>query len=124
LFVHLFTDLHFVLNTDGPSRVLAIGALRFWKDGRDAADVIAGLYDYPKTATHPAFNLSLRANLADRDDSVGMRFVGSERVMTMWDDVTVVSKPRARAPGYTIDTFPTTVQEAFLKDYRTRYPDE
>ena len=66
----------------------------------------------------------MRANLADRDDSVGLRFVGSEGVMTMWDDVTVVSKPRARAPGYTIDTFPTTVQEAFLKDYRTRYPDE
>ena len=62
LFVHLFSGMHFVTGAIGPTRVYATGGLRFWKDGRDVPDVLLGLYDYPKTDRHPAFNLALRVN--------------------------------------------------------------
>lgn len=125
LFVHLFSGMHFVVGTDGPSRVMATGGLRFWKDGRDAPDVMLGIYDYPATKNHPAFNLALRVNFADGSGGgSGFRFVGSEGVMTIGRGVTVSRQPRAEEPGYTIDTFPKDLQETFLKDYRAKYPEK
>lgn len=124
LFVHLFSGLHFVVGTNGPTRVLTTGGLRYWNDGRDVPDVMLALCDYPKTSSTPAFNLALRVNFAaGANESSGFRFIGSEGVMTLSGVVTLAKKQRAREPGYTIDTFPKATQEAFLKDYRAKYPD-
>jgi len=123
LFVHLFSGLHFVTGAIGPTRVYATGGLRFWKDGRDVPDVMLGVYDYPKTDKHPAFNLALRVNFVNGgSETSGFRFVGSEGILTIGGGVTVSKQPRETEPGYTIDTFPKTVQEQFLKQYRDRYP--
>ena len=48
LFVHLFSGTHFITGSNGPTRGMATGGLRFWKDGRDAPDVMLGLFDYPR----------------------------------------------------------------------------
>jgi predicted dehydrogenase len=123
LFVHLFSGMHFVTGAIGPTRVFATGGLRFWKDGRDVPDVFLGLYDYPATGRHAAFNLALRVNfVSGAGDNSGFRFVGSEGILTIGSGVTVSKTPRAAEPGYTIDTFPKAVQEAFLKDYHAKYP--
>ena len=124
LFVHLFSGLHFVVGTTGPTRVMATGGTRYWNDGRDVPDVMLALCDYAKTANTPAFNLSLRVDFAaGANESSGFRFIGSEGVMTLSGVVTVAKKQRAKEPGYTIDTFPKATQEAFLKDYRAKYPE-
>jgi predicted dehydrogenase len=124
LFVHLFSGLHFVLSTNGPIRVMATGGLRYWKDGRDVPDVMLGIYEYPKTATHPGFNLSLKVNFADGGGGEeGFRFVGSEGVMTIGKGVTITRKPLAKEPGLSTNTFPKIMQDAIQKEYRTRYPE-
>ena len=118
LFVHLFSGMHFVTGSIGPTRALATGGLRFWKDGRDVPDVMLGLFDYP------AFNLMLRVNFVNgAGETSGFRFVGSEGVMSIATGVTISKTPRETEPGYTIDTFPKAVQEKFLEDYRKKYPD-
>jgi predicted dehydrogenase len=124
LFVHLFSGIHYVLDAIGPTRVMATGGLRFWNDGRDVPDVMLGLYDYPKTAAHPAFTLALRVNFADGSGgSEGFHFVGSDGVLTIGGPgVTVSRKPRAREPGYSIDTFPQAMQQKIVEDYRATYP--
>lgn len=123
LFVHLFSGMHFVTGAIGPSRLYATGGLRFWKDGRDVPDVMLGLYDYPETARHPAFNLALRVNFVDGGaENSGFKFIGSEGVLTIGNGVTVAKQPRESEPGFTIDTFPKSVQEDFLKKYYTQYP--
>ena len=125
LFVHLFSGIHFVLGAIGPTRVYTTGGLRFWKDGRDVADVMMGLYDYPARGKYPAFNLSLRVDLVDgATETQGFRFVGSEGILTIGTGVTVAKQPRESEPGYTIDTFSKAQQEAFLKQYREKYPIE
>jgi predicted dehydrogenase len=125
LFVHLFSGMHFILNSHGPTRVYATGGLRFWKDGRDVPDVLLGLYDYPKTDHHPAFTLALRVNFVNgAGENSGFRFVGSEGVLTVGTGVTVSKTPRESEPGYTIDTFPQSVQEQFLAKYRDKYPQQ
>jgi len=123
LFVHLFSGMHFVTGAIGPERVYATGGLRFWKDGRDVPDVMLGLYDYPKTDRHPAFNLALRVNFVDgAGESSGFRFVGSEGIMTVGDGVIISKQPRSSEPGYTIDTFTRAMQQRFMAEYRDKYP--
>jgi predicted dehydrogenase len=117
LFVHLISGLHFVTGAIGPNRVYATGALRFWKDGRDVPDVMIALYDYPN------FNVMLRVNFVDgATETAGLRFIGSEGIMTLDGGLTLSKVPRELEPGYTIDTFPKSQQEQFLKEYRQKYP--
>ena len=123
LFVHLFSGMHFVTGAIGPTRVYAAGGLRFWKDGRDVPDVLLGLYDYPQTARHPAFNLALRVNFVDGGaENSGFRFIGTEGILAIGNGVTVSKTPRESEPGYTIDTFPKATQEQFLKKYYEDHP--
>ncbi len=124
LFVHLFTGIHFVLDSNGPTRIMATGGLRYWNDGRDVPDVMLALYDYPKTATHPAFTLVLKVNFAEgAGENQAFRFVGPEGVLTIGgNSVTLARNPRPKEPGYTIDTFPKAIQEQFLEEYRAKYP--
>jgi len=91
LFVHLFSSLHFVTGSIGPEKVMATGGLRYWKDGREVPDVMLGMFDYPETEVHPAFNLSLRVNFVDGTGGTNyLRMVGSEGSMTVeWDKVTL-----------------------------------
>lgn len=91
LFVHLFSSLHFITNSKGPQKIMAMGGLRFWKDGREVPDVLMGMFDYAETPEHPAFNLSLRVNFVDGTaDSTYLRLVGNEGSMNVeWDRVTL-----------------------------------
>ncbi len=125
LFVHLFSGMHMITGSLGPTRVYATGGLRFWKDGRDVPDVMMGLFDYPETDSHPAFNLALRVNFVDGGgEKSGFQFTGSEGVMTVGDGVTVARRPREIEPGYTIDTFPKAIQEQVMQQYRAKYPEQ
>jgi len=125
LFVHLFSGIHFVTGSHGPTRVMSTGGLRFWRDGRDVPDVMMGLYDYPPTASMPAFNLSLKVNFADgAGESSMFRFVGTDGSLVIDGNRVMVSrKPKSREPGYTISTFPKATQAEFLKGYRAKYPE-
>ncbi|MGB6191595.1 MAG: Gfo/Idh/MocA family oxidoreductase [Terracidiphilus sp.] len=119
LFVHLFSGTHFITDSHGPTRGMATGGLRYWKDGRDALDVMLGLFDYPQ-----GFNLSLRVNFVDGgEESEGLVFTGDEGTMEIgWNGVTVNRVPRETEPGLTIDTFPEAMQAQIEAAYRKKYP--
>ncbi len=119
LFVHLFSGTHFITGSHGPTRAMATGGLRFWKDGRDVPDVMLGLFDYKE-----GFNLSLRVNFVDGgEESEGLIFTGSEGTMEIGGNAVSVSRvPREKEPGYTIDTFTEAMQKRILAEYREKYP--
>ena len=96
LFVHLFSGLHHILSSNGPNRIVATGGLRFWKDGRDAPDMMLGICDYPETESHPAFNLTLQTNFAHGGGGgTDMRLIGSEGVMDLgFRGLTITTTPR------------------------------
>ncbi|WP_134090412.1 Gfo/Idh/MocA family protein [Olivibacter sp. XZL3] len=129
LFVHLFTRLHTITGSLGPERIYATGGLNYWKDGRDVADLMLGLFDYPETQQHPAFNLSLRVNFVDGSGGGdSMRLVGNEGEMVLnGNSVSIRNRKLAQAPGYggwdTFGTFPEKVQEAFVAQYNEKYKD-
>jgi predicted dehydrogenase len=121
LFVHLFSGAHFITGAHGPTRAMATGGLRYWKDGRDAKDVLLALFDYPE-----GFNLSLRVNFVDGgEESEGFLFTGSEGQMEIvgrTNTVTVTRAPVAKEPGYTVATFADAMQKQFINEYRSKYP--
>ena len=119
LFVHLFSGTHFITGSHGPTRGMATGGLRFWKDGRDVPDVMLGLFDYRE-----GFNLSLRVNFVDGgEESEGLLFTGSEGTMQIGGNAVTLSRvPREKEPGLTINTFPKAMQEQIEEAYRKKYP--
>ena len=126
LFVHLYSGIHYVLGSKGPTQVMASGGLRHWLDGRDVPDVQMGVYEYPETDSHPEFTLALQVNFADGGGGgQDFQFIGDEGMITIGYNRVMLSKlpPRSEAPGYTIGTFPEAVRDEFLEDYREKYPD-
>jgi len=119
LFVHLFSGTHFITGSNGPSRAMATGGLRFWKDGRDALDVLLGLFDYPQ-----GFNLSLRVNFVDGgEESEGLIFTGAEGTLEIgYNSVSVSRVPRETEPGLTVGSFTEAMQQQIQKGYHQKYP--
>ena len=119
LFVHLFSGTHFITGSTGPTHAMATGGLRFWKDGRDAPDVLLALFDYPE-----GFNLSLRVNFVNGgEESEGFLFTGSEGTMEIaGNSVTVNRTPLEKEPGYTVSTFTAEMQRQYLEQYRKKFP--
>ena len=119
LFVHLFSGTHFITGSNGPTRAMATGAIRFWKDGRDADDVLLALFDYPQ-----GFNLSLRVNFVDGgEESEGFLFTGSEGQMEIAGNTVMVNRtPLPAEPGYTVSTFADAMQKQTYDAYRGKYP--
>ena len=119
LFVHLFSGTHFITGAKGPTRAMATGGLRFWKDGRNVPDVMLGLFDYPE-----GFNLALRVNfVCGGEENEGLTFTGSEGTLSIsGNSVNVTRVPREKEPGLMIGTFPAAMQAEILKEYREKYP--
>ena len=113
LFVHLLTGLHTVTSSTGPNRVYATGGIRYWTD-RDVPDVMLATLDYPASSAHPAFNVLLRVNFksGEEKESFGVRFIGSDGVMTAtFDEVTLNRTPRPDPYDYTSASFANQMQQ-------------
>jgi predicted dehydrogenase len=119
LFVHLFSGIHFITGSNGPTRGMATGAIRYWKDGRDANDVVLGLFDYRE-----GFNVNLHVNFVDGgEEGESFVFAGSEGTMTIdGGGLTLNRVPRQTAPGYMVGTFPEAMQKEIIEAYNAKYP--
>ncbi|QHN04294.1 Gfo/Idh/MocA family oxidoreductase [Granulicella sp. WH15] len=121
LFVHLFSGTHFITGSHGPTRAMGTGSVRYWKDGRDADDVMLALFDYPE-----GFNLSLRVNFVNGgEESEGFLFTGDEGTMEIAGNSVIVTRvPHERDPGMTIGTFTNDMQRQLTAEHGRKYPVE
>lgn len=128
LFVHLFSGLHTVTSSTGPTRVYSTGGLRYWKDGRDVPDVFTGLFDYPSSPKHPEFTLQMRVNFVDgSEDGEDLRLIGTDGMIKLgWSSVKVVRKKIKKEPGFggwdTFNTFTAAQQKEYEQWYKAKYP--
>ena len=126
LFVHAFSTLNFILSSNGPTRALSTGGLRFWKDGRDVPDVTMTLYDYPKTKTHAAFNAAFRINfIAGSGGGSGFRLVGTEGMMEVsYTSVKLVRSKLDMIPGgYSMIAYTEKTQKLIEEAYAAKQLD-
>lgn len=134
LFVHLFSGIHAVLASKGPERIYSTGGIRYFNDGRDVPDIQLGMFTYPETPEHPAFDMSLQVNFADGGGgSEVFRFVGDSGVITIEDGGGVTLRQRAMRPesereaiyGWnSVQTFANATQAQIRQEYRTKAASE
>jgi len=111
------------LSSDGPTRALTTGGLRYWKDGRDVPDVSLSFYDYPETKTHAAFNASFRVNfIAGYGGGGGFRLIGTEGELHVGSNsVKLVRSKIGNAPsGYSLIAFTEENQAKIKAEYAAK----
>jgi len=126
LIVHLLTTVHTVTDSKGPNKIFSAGDLKYWKDGRDAYDVINALMTYPKTEQHDSFQVTTRVNLCDGEGKgeFGVKLVGTDGVINIgWNDFTVSTLKRSPAPGYGGYDSYTSFSDEEKKDFQKWYAD-
>ena len=127
LFVHLLTGVHTITGSLGPTRVFALGDINYWRDGRDAYDLVTALMDYPKTDRHPSFQMFLRVNQASGTGGGGVcKLVGSDGVIDVgWNSLKVTHFKRPQANGYggydSYESFSAKQKEEFKKWYESKF---
>jgi predicted dehydrogenase len=130
LFVHLLTNLHTITSSIGPNKIFALGELNYWKDGRDAYDLVTSLMQYPERKEHPSFQFYTRVNLADGGTAGSpAKIVGTEGIIELgYGSMKVKSFKRPKAPefgGYdSVNTFSQAQQEESAKAFKAIYTDE
>jgi predicted dehydrogenase len=130
LFVHLLTNLHTITSSIGPNKIFALGELNYWKDGRDAYDLVTSLMQYPERKEHPAFQFYTRVNLADGGTAGSpAKLVGTEGIIELgYGSMKVKSFKRPKAPefgGYdSVNTFSQAQQAESTKAYKALFSEE
>lgn len=125
LFVHLFSGLHLITGAVGPDTIMASGGLRYWHDGRNAEDVVLGLYHYAANQNHPEFTLSLRVNFADGSGGGSRtRLVGDEGELTIgWDRLTLKKAKLSDRPGKSTGDLGENERAEYDRWYEENFPE-
>ncbi len=128
LIVHLLTGIHTVTDSYGPNKIFSLADLKYWKDGRDAYDIINALMSYSKTERHGSFQVSTRINLCDGEGKggFGIKFIGTDGVIDIgWNDFKLTTLKRHVEPGFggydSFESFSNKQKEEFKKWYSDKY---
>jgi predicted dehydrogenase len=128
LIVHLLTSIHTITESYGPNKIYSIGELKYWKDGRDAYDLVNALMSYPKSDQHDSFQVYTRVNLCDGEGKggFGLKIYGTDGIIDIgWNDFKVSTLKRSVAPGFggydSFTSFSQTQKEEFKKWYQATY---
>ena len=123
LFVHLLSMLHFITSSKGPGRMVSMGGLRYFNDGREVPDIQIGMFEYDEQPSHPAFNLVLRANFVDGSGGgYVFRLVGDEGEIRIGFNGLTLTKKKWPEPGMSVNSFAEEQREAYEKWYQETYP--
>lgn len=128
LIVHLLTSIHTITESMGPDKIYSIGELKYWKDGRDAYDLVNALMSYPKSDQHDSFQVYTRVNLCDGEGKggFGLKIYGTDGMIDIgWNDFRVTTLKRSVAPGFggydSFTSFSQKQKEEFKSWYQSTY---
>ncbi|MES2893737.1 MAG: Gfo/Idh/MocA family oxidoreductase, partial [Bacteroidota bacterium] len=130
LFVHLLSGSHFITNSKGPETIFSTGQFSYWKDGRNLPDVMSGVMQYPDSAEHPAYQMTLQVNfISGTGGQEIIRLVGSEGVIEInGNGLTVKHSFMPEAPGFggydSLFTFSKSMQAEMQKEYAAKWTAE
>ncbi|HEY2458018.1 MAG TPA: Gfo/Idh/MocA family oxidoreductase [Candidatus Acidoferrum sp.] len=118
LLVHLVSGMNFMLGwNEPPARVMAMGGILRWNDGRNMPDVQAALYEYGK---YPVY---LRLNLGCETPEM-YRFQGSHGILEVTENG-IASYPQTgedSAPSYyAMNSFPHQMRQEYLAKWHQEH---
>jgi predicted dehydrogenase len=113
LFVHLCTAIHFLMDAKMPARVMAMGELYRWKEGRNVPDTLNAILEYPEGFTvnlSSSFNNELNAEAA-------FQVLGTEGSITIGGDGLVFYPEHAVEDNrWIVDSWAQPLEDAYYKD--------
>ena len=116
LFVHLCTTIHYLMDAKAPAKVVAMGELYRWKDGRDVPDTLNAILEYPE-----GFVVNLSSTFNNQSSSEGsFQFLGTEGSLTIGDGLTFRAENAVEDNRWIVDSWPTQLEEAYYKDPKVR----
>lgn len=117
LLVHLVSGMNFMLGwNEPPRRVMSMGGILRWPDGRNMPDVHATLFEYGK---YPVY---LRLNLGCEMPEV-YRFQGSKGILEV-NEFGIAHYPQTgedSAPSYYAFSFPQKMRDAYFKEWHEEH---
>jgi predicted dehydrogenase len=121
LFVHLITSIHFIMGVDMPKSVVSSGGILFRHDGREVPDTLDALFDYGD------FHVNMAATFNSASTAgQGIQFLGTDGSLSvlLGGTMTELAEYKAESYGYSIDSWPKAMQEAFLNQANHRQESE
>ncbi len=113
LLVHLVSGMNYMLGwNEPPKRVMALGDILRFKDGRNMPDVHATLFDYGRAPVY------LRLNLGCETPEI-YRFQGSKGILEV-TEFTITYFPQSgddESPSYYTSGYPQAMRDAYLKKW-------
>jgi len=121
LFVHLITSIHFILGVEMPKSVVASGGILYRKDGREVPDTLDALFDYGNFCVNMAATFNSASTAGQ-----GIQFLGTDGSLSLLlgGAMTELAEYKAEGFGYSIDSWPTAMQEAFMNQGNHRQESE
>lgn len=117
LLVHLVSGMNYMLGwNEPPTKVMSIGGILRFNDGRNMPDVHATLFEYGKIPVY------LRLNLGCETPEV-YRLQGSKGILEV-TEFTITHYPQTgedSAPSYYAFSFPHDLREAYMKQWHEQY---
>jgi predicted dehydrogenase len=117
LLVHLVSGMNFMLGwNEPPKKVMSMGGILRWPDGRNMPDVHATLFQYGK---YPVY---LRLNLGCETPEV-YRFQGSKGILEV-NEFGIAHYPQTgedSAPSYYAFSFPQPMRDAYFKEWHEKH---
>jgi predicted dehydrogenase len=117
LLVHLISGMNFMLGwNEPPTRVMSMGGILRWPDGRNMPDVHATLFDYGK---YPVY---MRLNLGCEMPET-YRFQGSKGILEA-NEFGIAHYPQTgedSAPSYYAYSFPKAMRETYFKEWHEEH---
>ncbi len=120
LLVHLISGMMFIVGiNEPPTRVMSLGDIRRWPDGRNMPDVHAVLFDYDNLPVY--MRLSLGTEMPET-----YRFQGSKGVLEVTGS-TITHTPQTgddSYPSYYAYSFPREMRDAYFAEWHAEHDPE
>jgi predicted dehydrogenase len=117
LLVHLVSGMNFMLGwNEPPSRVMSVGGILRWSDGRNMPDVHAALFEYGK---YPVY---LRLN-GGCESPETYRFQGSKGALevTEFGMTFTPQSGKDESPCYYMASYPNAMRETYVKQWHAEH---
>jgi predicted dehydrogenase len=119
LLVHLVSGMNYMLGwNEPPQRVMAIGGILRFPDGRNMPDVQAALYEY----TSKNIPVYLRLNLGCESPEI-YRFQGSRGMLEV-TETTITYTPQSgqdESPCYYTTSYPKAMRDEYMKQWHAQH---
>ena len=112
LFVHLATTIHYVLDVQGPSQVVAAGATHRWKDTHEVPDTIDAILTYPQ-----GFTVTLGCTLNSTGGDEGVHIHGTRGTLHLVDnELRFSAEPTGDDNRWVVRSWPEPLERAYYAD--------